>query len=263
MNRTRRGFTLIELLVVIAIIAILAAMIFPVFSRARAAARRASCQNNLKQLGLAFRLYADDNDDAFPAYSRLAYGVQWYVAIDPYVKNQKMLYCPVIPDRSVMLAWPYYTDYYPTSYGVNYWIESYTRVWTSRTGSFTFVKAKHPDRLGLVADSATATSMEYGGWFDGLAQPIPPPKRGNTLMAAWAYAGGTLKLCYGGGYGDGFTGGWGCAGNTDPESRSEANTRHNGGSNVCFLDGHVKFMMAEKMTVQELAGGLAPYTTED
>ena len=60
--RAKRGFTLIELLVVIAIIAILAAMIFPVFSRARAAARKASCQSRLKQLALAMALYADDYD---------------------------------------------------------------------------------------------------------------------------------------------------------------------------------------------------------
>ena len=57
MGGKKRGFTLIELLVVIAIIAILAAMIFPVFSRARAAARKASCQSNLKQLALAAAMY--------------------------------------------------------------------------------------------------------------------------------------------------------------------------------------------------------------
>ncbi len=64
--RARRGFTLIELLVVIAIIAILAAILFPVFAQARERARTASCLSNLKQLGTAFRMYADDNRDLAP-----------------------------------------------------------------------------------------------------------------------------------------------------------------------------------------------------
>src|SRR5436189_3665924 len=66
-RRTRRpGFTLIELLVVIAIIAILAAILFPVFAQAREKARQASCLSNVKQLGLALAMYAQDNDEMFP-----------------------------------------------------------------------------------------------------------------------------------------------------------------------------------------------------
>jgi prepilin-type N-terminal cleavage/methylation domain-containing protein len=66
-NKQGTGFTLIELLVVIAIIAILAAILFPVFARARENARRASCQSNLKQIGLGFLMYAQDYDSVLPA----------------------------------------------------------------------------------------------------------------------------------------------------------------------------------------------------
>jgi len=65
----RKGFTLIELLVVIAIIAILAAILFPVFAKAREKARQASCQSNLKQITLAFLMYASDYDEAYPIFN--------------------------------------------------------------------------------------------------------------------------------------------------------------------------------------------------
>ncbi|MEP6756569.1 MAG: DUF1559 domain-containing protein, partial [Chthonomonadales bacterium] len=66
MKNVRRGFTLIELLVVIAIIAILAAILFPVFAKAREAARKATCLSNLKQIGLATLMYVQDYDEQFP-----------------------------------------------------------------------------------------------------------------------------------------------------------------------------------------------------
>lgn len=96
-KRAISGFTLIELLVVIAIIAILAAILFPVFARARENGRRASCQSNLKQIGLGFAQYVQDYDERFmdPVIVGLPsapYG--WADALQPYLKSTQILQCP-------------------------------------------------------------------------------------------------------------------------------------------------------------------------
>ncbi len=96
----RRGFTLIELLVVIAIIAILAAILFPVFARAREKARQTSCLSNMKQIGLAMNMYTQDYDERFPgAYmfyngDSSTRGCGFYDQLIPYVKNEQIFICP-------------------------------------------------------------------------------------------------------------------------------------------------------------------------
>ncbi len=104
-----KGFTLIELLVVIAIIAILAAILFPVFAQARDKARQSSCLSNVKQIATAMQLYADDYDENFPASADpdkgtlipAGWGTMWdtnehavHVQIFPYIKNHKLFVCP-------------------------------------------------------------------------------------------------------------------------------------------------------------------------
>jgi prepilin-type N-terminal cleavage/methylation domain-containing protein/prepilin-type processing-associated H-X9-DG protein len=103
-----RGFTLIELLVVIAIIAILAAILFPVFAQAREAARKTSCSSNLKQIGTAVLMYKQDYDETFPqAYWYLndnsgAGGyVQWSGSCQPYIKNWGIFICPSDKNRGL------------------------------------------------------------------------------------------------------------------------------------------------------------------
>ena len=106
----RRGFTLIELLVVIAIIAILAAILFPVFARAREKAKMASCLSNTKQLGLGAMMYVQDYDDIMFPRCTGTWGqpgaVYWYPTsatapgfIMPYVKNEQIFYCPSVPTK--------------------------------------------------------------------------------------------------------------------------------------------------------------------
>lgn len=94
----RAGFTLIELLVVIAIIAILAAILFPVFAQAREKARAISCLSNLKQAGTAYAMYTQDYDETTPLQQSNAPiangGGGWYFLIQPYVKNWNLMLCP-------------------------------------------------------------------------------------------------------------------------------------------------------------------------
>lgn len=94
--KRQRAFTLIELLVVIAIIAILASILFPVFARARENARRASCQSNLKQIGLGFMQYAQDYDGYTPGSSTgvSPVSISWPTFIFPYIKSEQLFVCP-------------------------------------------------------------------------------------------------------------------------------------------------------------------------
>jgi prepilin-type N-terminal cleavage/methylation domain-containing protein/prepilin-type processing-associated H-X9-DG protein len=108
-RRTHTGFTLIELLVVIAIIAILASILFPVFARARENARRASCQSNLKQIGLGILQYTQDYDERYVRATNGpggAVGSQtWANSVQPYIKSTQIFQCPSDSAREINTWW--------------------------------------------------------------------------------------------------------------------------------------------------------------
>ncbi len=113
--KRRSAFTLIELLVVIAIIAILAAILFPVFAKAREKARTSSCQSNLKQLALGMAQYTQDYDERYPTawvgppYTVATTGCNWATAITPYIKSVQVFRCPSDPSM------------FASSYLINNW----------------------------------------------------------------------------------------------------------------------------------------------
>jgi prepilin-type N-terminal cleavage/methylation domain-containing protein/prepilin-type processing-associated H-X9-DG protein len=215
--RSRFGFTLIELLVVIAIIAILAAILFPVFARAREKARQTSCLSNVKQLDLGIQMYIGDYDEKLPVGSDWSNGLSHYHMPDrlnPYVKNAQLWECP-----SYSLTWSQYsappgggngwwsTILGPISYGLNY---RAMPTWTVRK----LAEMPAPAETFIIGDSVSFDIC--WGRFDALAY---------ASFCGWQL---TTSPCASG----------------NPEWEQDDNTRHNGGSNIGYLDGHAKWMNA-------------------
>jgi len=173
----RRGFTLIELLVVIAIIAILAALIFPAFARARGKAREAQCASNLRQLGLAIEMYASDYDELFPfavdapdSYCPQIWAThpQWQALIpqmprlkdvlQPYIKSRELLHCASDSGYDYLENTPFEIPAQPTAFesvGSSYHYR--TEVAFSQTGPSLLPK---PAEANIMMDG-------HGSWHGG------------------------------------------------------------------------------------------------
>ena len=252
--KRKSGFTLIELLVVIAIIAILAAILFPVFASARENARRAVCVSNEKQLGLAFVQYSQDYDEVLPmsnyqqvdSVSANTGNGSWYYELDPYVKanvarsatagtsvasiydatqtEPSVFKCPDFVYQSVSTTCPASGAPKQTvavrSYIVNVnYLGSYAGVtptaW-ARTSSIT--KINFPANTVLLAEGLGGFNMTTGNDSETAFTTAP-----YSSFPAWSYG----------------WDGW----------YAQSRTRHNGGSNYAFMDGHVKYVRAPSPSV--------------
>jgi prepilin-type N-terminal cleavage/methylation domain-containing protein/prepilin-type processing-associated H-X9-DG protein len=241
----RSAFTLIELLVVIAIIAILAAILFPVFAQARAAARGASSESNLKQLSLGVMMYTQDYDETYPEFQQWGSGpitvggvpyTNWGYAILPYLKNYSIFADPQVGGiTGNQVFTPYYSHY-----GYNYTaLAPYTGAfgtspWVGTAASLASVA--RPADLVMLAGRFTLEEAANGIYWYGPGTILSvggaePPDCGD--IAAWCFSD------------------WGLGGNYS-FLKTEAAGQYTGGvslrkalnGNFAMTDGHVKFMQA-------------------
>jgi len=202
----QKGFTLIELLVVIAIIAILAALLFPVFARAREQARKTVCVSNLKQIGLACHMYAQDYDELFPVDNHICNPhLRLVNQLMPYMKNYQILYCPSA--RKMGMSYLVDSPANRTAGNISYYYYSFDQLpstapppgppdylgWVDRM--FYAVKTGHGNTIRIMSEMWDTDYWLASDWF---AKPVS--------------------------LGRGIHGG------------------PFGSVNVCYLDGHVKYV---------------------
>jgi len=172
----KKAFTLIELLVVIAIISILAAILFPVFARARENARRASCLSNEKQIALGFMMYTQDYDGRFPQHWGYYYEggsgtpYPWSLAILPYVKSNQLFFCPsdTNPDHNSSSS----VSTGNVSYGYNYAYLAMSGTYAATPATLNLISAvKYPSETLLLGDTGLNTTGYVIHWSSSTYLP--------------------------------------------------------------------------------------------
>ncbi|MES2465217.1 MAG: DUF1559 domain-containing protein [Armatimonadota bacterium] len=231
--RKHGAFTLIELLVVIAIIAILAAILFPVFAQAREKARQTSCLSNEKQIGLGFMQYSQDYDETFPLSQWTSWNNGWAVAVQPYTKSYDVFTCPSDADLAAKTGWEWAggsLSYAPNSYGnscanlfgpvggfgscLNMPSKSLGEV--SRVAETILMAERHNGEVLQNGGVGNRVNYQIGfsgqSWLNGITPTTIP---NGTIAATVAYPGGPSGAVSG---------------------------KHQGMSNFLFCDGHAKAM---------------------
>lgn len=219
LKQNKKAFTLIELLVVIAIIAILAAILFPVFARARENARRASCSSNLKQIGMGMMQYLQDYDEKYPTQASLnpspyaelsaqpltATTMTWIGAIYPYVKSWQLFKCPSTDDYVRVPAAAPGVGGNPTVNSNTGYVANGLVIQSSNTGGRPMAVIPNPSQIVMLQEL-----------FFSYSYALIRPNRdaATSYYIYWNYVGGS-----------------------DPGM----NNLHFDGGNQAFADGHVKW----------------------
>jgi len=233
----RRAFTLIELLVVIAIIAILAAILFPVFAQAKLAAKKTASLSNIKQITLASQMYSNDYDDVVPlAYETNTY-TTWSMGVQPYVKNWDLFFSPLggprltsalnQPGNLTATNWQYFVQY---GYNASYM----NRAPDCNAGDFQVNGSAFGTPVSMTSAANPSDTVE----FAETGQDAPDDNVGTLVV----YGPG-MKLandvCTYGDWGPTTNLFYGYSGNTAATALGFFRPRENGGV-IGFLDGHAK-----------------------
>lgn len=267
-----KGFTLIELLVVIAIIAILAAILFPVFQKVRENARRTSCLSNEKQLGLAFTQYTQDADERYPyginnsAAGGKNLGQGWGGQLYQYVKSTGVYKCPDDGTNPAAAAGGLMA--YPVSYAFNANAKGAAlSQFNAPASSVLLCEAFGPvARVDVSDEGLSGTYDDFSGTTDGLPDQTNASPGGvlcDAALCGHGYAGGyDIQLATGVMPG-------GVTGALDPSLYNAAAPSpytnggvgvHTGGANFLLGDGHVKFLRPEQVSTGH--NGRAGYDQE-
>ncbi|NLB96302.1 MAG: DUF1559 domain-containing protein [Armatimonadetes bacterium] len=204
--QSTRGFTLIELLVVIAIIAILAAILFPVFARARENARKANCQSNLKQLGTAFTSYAQDYNETLPSFNAYFSPPMFFqTLLEPYLKNTEVWTCPSARNKywATYGVPPEMVTNRTVTYGVN---DIFLLPGNGISANDFFGRARVAKTMAMIERPAEVFVLGDSGYYTIWMRQI---------------TGGTLVM--------------------DSNSLNRIRFPHGEGANFAFADGHVKW----------------------